>query len=249
MIRTVKQFFYGAIFVLIIFSLIYFLYKAFFSRPTCFDHKQNQGEEGVDCGGPCPKICLPLNFRDIETNFVKFLKVNNKIILLAQIQNPNSEVGVSNFDYQFNVLDQNKNIVKTINNSSFIYAEEIKYLTEFLDEKEIPNIASVELKILNPNWTKAFNFRRPDLRLLNKNIFEKDNLINLNGKIINNDFVGFENINILVNFYNQGNWIGSSKTIINNILPQEIKEFNVVFPKNYDFNNLEAEVVIEAKRK
>ena len=26
---------------------------------TCFDLVQNQGETGVDCGGPCPNICLP----------------------------------------------------------------------------------------------------------------------------------------------------------------------------------------------
>ena len=29
------------------------LYKA----PTCFDGKQNQGEGGIDCGGPCVKLC------------------------------------------------------------------------------------------------------------------------------------------------------------------------------------------------
>src|SRR3989344_885682 len=26
---------------------------------TCSDKKQNQGEQGIDCGGPCPGICLP----------------------------------------------------------------------------------------------------------------------------------------------------------------------------------------------
>ena len=27
-------------------------------EPTCFDRIQNQGEEGIDCGGPC-EPCLP----------------------------------------------------------------------------------------------------------------------------------------------------------------------------------------------
>ncbi|HTM43852.1 MAG TPA: hypothetical protein VL137_02795 [Polyangiaceae bacterium] len=28
-----------------------------FKRSTCTDHKQNEGEGGVDCGGPCPNAC------------------------------------------------------------------------------------------------------------------------------------------------------------------------------------------------
>ncbi|MFT5973598.1 MAG: hypothetical protein ACI9A8_002369, partial [Cryomorphaceae bacterium] len=27
-------------------------------EPTCFDEVKNQGEVGIDCGGPCPD-CLP----------------------------------------------------------------------------------------------------------------------------------------------------------------------------------------------
>jgi hypothetical protein len=29
-------------------------------EPTCKDQAKNQGEEGVDCGGPCPIACPPL---------------------------------------------------------------------------------------------------------------------------------------------------------------------------------------------
>lgn len=248
--RYLKQIFYGAIFVLIIFSLIYAFYKIFYAQPSCFDGKQNQDEEGIDCGGPCAKICLPQNFRDIEINWVKFLKINNKIILLGQIQNPNSEIGASHFGYEFDILDSNKNIIKTISRDSFIYAEEIKYLVEFLDEREAPNINSVNLQIINPIWAKAIDFKRPNLKILDKKIEENSNndSIIVGGKIINNDFVVFKNINILVNFYIQGTWIGSSETIIDTISPKETKEFNVIFPQKTDVNNLKYEIVFEAKR-
>jgi hypothetical protein len=248
--RFFKQIFYGFIFTLIIIGLIYFFYKVFYSQPSCFDKKQNQGEEGIDCGGPCAKICLPQNFRDIEINWVKFLKINNKIILLAQIQNPNSEIAASYFDYKFDILDSNQNITKTIFSTSFIYAEEIKYLIEFLNEKDVTNINLVKLQILNPRWAKAVDFKRPNLKIIDKKIeinSDKD-FINVSGKIINNDFLVFKNINILINFYNQGIWVGSSKTIIDKISPRETREFNVIFPKKNDFNNLEYEIVFETKR-
>ncbi|MCS6789252.1 MAG: hypothetical protein NZ484_01660 [Patescibacteria group bacterium] len=249
--RKLKQIIYGLIFILIIFSLIYFFYMSFGVRPSCFDGKKNQGEDGIDCGGPCQKICLSSNLRNVEINWVKFNIINNKLILLAQIKNPNNDFGIYNFDYKFNIFDKNKNLIKTINNNSFIYSEEIKYLIEFLDFYDIQNIDSVDLKILNPVWQKKDDFKRPILNVLDKNIYEKENNLNVFGKIINNDFVNFKNVNILVNFYNQGYWIGSSKTIINSIGPKEVKDFNVIFPKLKNISNIEdlqVEIVLEAKK-
>jgi hypothetical protein len=42
-------------------KLIYIYNKAkgYSSTPTCFDGIQNQGETGIDCGGPCPACCSP----------------------------------------------------------------------------------------------------------------------------------------------------------------------------------------------
>lgn len=248
-IRFLKQFIYGAIFVLIILGLVFWIYKSFYSKPSCFDNKQNQGELGIDCGGPCSQICLPSNLRNIEIDLTKFTILNDKIILFAKIKNPNSGFAVNNFDYQFNIFDQNKNIIKTINGNSFIYSEQIKYLVEFLNYKEAPNINSVDLKILNYSWTKGDNFRRPILNILDKNLVEKNNNLYIVGKIINNDFAVFNNINIIVNFYDKGIWIGSSKTVIDNISPKEIKEFNVIFPKQQNINNLDFEIIVDSKRK
>ena len=38
------------------------------AEATCFDGIQNQGEEGVDCGGPCPACGKYILHLDGETN-------------------------------------------------------------------------------------------------------------------------------------------------------------------------------------
>ena len=32
----------------------------FYKAPSCTDGVQNQGEQGVDCSGPCPYLCTAL---------------------------------------------------------------------------------------------------------------------------------------------------------------------------------------------
>ncbi|MDP3917450.1 MAG: hypothetical protein Q8Q42_04170 [Nanoarchaeota archaeon] len=34
--------------------------------PTCSDNVENQGEEGIDCGGPCPVSCIDISMTDLD---------------------------------------------------------------------------------------------------------------------------------------------------------------------------------------
>jgi hypothetical protein len=227
----IKQIFYGTIFLGIFILIIGAIYFVFKSEPSCFDNKKNQGEEGIDCGGPCQKICLPENFRNIEVLETKFINVSNNLILLAKIQNPNREIAAQNFDYNFNLFDQNNNLIKNVSGSSFIYAEEIKYIIEFIEDNNLSKqIKNINLEIKNPNFVKAESFKKPNLKILNQDKKQiNENTIQISGKIINNDFIEFNNVKIVTNFYKNNDWIGSSQTIINSILPQEIKDFKINF--------------------
>ena len=41
-----------------IFVTTVFLFFLLYETPTCFDGKQNQEEIGIDCGGPCVRLCV-----------------------------------------------------------------------------------------------------------------------------------------------------------------------------------------------
>lgn len=245
--RTLKQISYLLFFLLVFLAVGYVLYLFFKVGPTCFDGKKNQGEEGVDCGGPCVKICLPEDFKEIQISNVQFLNLGNKTILLAKILNPNSSIAAWRFNYEFTLLGTNDLILKKITGQSFIYAGEIKYLNAILNEN-LSNINQVKLEISNPLWIKSEYFLRPKINLLTKEVLNQNGIIYVNGKIINNDFVNFLNIKILVNFYKQNKWIGSSETMISQLKPSEILPFKVLFPQDIKLNDLETEILIEAKR-
>ena len=62
--RTVKQIVIIIFFLAIVFVIGFLFYKVFLEHsPTCFDGIQNQGEIGIDCEGPCEKICQSVNDR------------------------------------------------------------------------------------------------------------------------------------------------------------------------------------------
>ena len=86
----------------------YFLFR---TKPTCTDKIQNQGEERVDCGGPCSRC--------EETPIIEDLRISEKGLIpeesakydaLVRITNPNAQFGVAVFEYAFNLLDEIQSI-------------------------------------------------------------------------------------------------------------------------------------------
>jgi len=248
-VRVFKQIFYGFIFLIIIIGLLTFFYFIFKPKPSCFDGKKNQGEEGIDCGGPCSQVCFPPDFRNVEVLWTKLLDAKSQLILVAKIQNPNSDLASDSFDYKFNILS-NGVVLKTIQGKSFIYAEEIKYIEEFINKDSIINIDDLEIEFIikNVNWVKSKNFSKPKIDLISKDIQLKDDFNYLIGRIKNNDFVSLNNVQILVNVYDNKLLILNSKTLIDNISPAETKNFQIIFPKNIDISKYTLEIIIEAKR-
>lgn len=60
----------------------------FYKVPTCTDQKQNQDEEGIDCGGSCARICTVQVAQPIVL-FARPLSVQGRTDVIAYIQNPN----------------------------------------------------------------------------------------------------------------------------------------------------------------
>lgn len=169
--RLFKQLVFGLLF-LAIFSGIgtgfYFWLKP---APTCFDHKKNQGEEDVDCGGPCPsceiKTLAPLALKRV----IQIPVSTGKYDLGALIFNPNANWGVKTFDYKFIVygpLDKKTEII----GASFILPAEEKWI--ILPNQNINfNVLKVDFEIGEisaVNWAKPESEILPSGKLLETNI-------------------------------------------------------------------------------
>ncbi len=80
-------------------------FKIFYKAPTCSDGIQNQGEQGIDCGGPCRTLCqssfLPAVIVWTDTQMISPGLYN----LAAYIENPNITGAAVNVPYEFSVYD------------------------------------------------------------------------------------------------------------------------------------------------
>lgn len=163
--RRIKQIIFGilyACFFLLVVSGIYFLFLK--PTPSCFDNKQNGDETGVDCGGSCIP-CEQKYAQPLKENWIKnFSNGENKIILVAEIKNPNLNYAASDFVYTFDVFNKGGYKILTAPDHSFIYTSELKYLLQPIDMK--PNdFGRAELGFSNYVWKSKNDFLKPNVVL------------------------------------------------------------------------------------
>lgn len=107
-----RQALYFSFVLLIIFGLGVFVWLNI-SAPTCSDNKQNQGEDGIDCGEPCGKECL----REIKEPIVLWsqaLKVGEGVYDAAAVAvNQNLFLSAPSAKYQFKLYDKNNVLIAT----------------------------------------------------------------------------------------------------------------------------------------
>ncbi|HBB56958.1 TPA: hypothetical protein DEW47_03775 [Patescibacteria group bacterium] len=113
-----RQLFYFLIFFLII-AGIGGLFAIKITAPTCDDDKQNQNEEGVDCGGSCSKMCLG-DIKDLVSIWVRPLKVENgNYDVVAMVENRNLSLVSEAIKYQFKLYDKNNVLVAVKSGQTF----------------------------------------------------------------------------------------------------------------------------------
>ena len=98
-----------AAFVAIVF--IATLYKA----PSCADTVQNQGEAGIDCGGPCPYLCVAgeqpptvlftQSFTDVTTG---------RTVVVASVENKNMKAAAKNVPYHMTLYGTNQTLIQSV---------------------------------------------------------------------------------------------------------------------------------------
>ncbi len=81
-------------------SLLFFTYHtAFYRAPSCTDGIQNQGEAGIDCGGPCQYLCST-HVQPPTAQFVRPLaNGGNRTDIIAYIDNPNPAAAAAGATY------------------------------------------------------------------------------------------------------------------------------------------------------
>lgn len=232
--RTVIIFIYLAIFFLSGWLVYLWLKPA----PTCTDGKQNQNEQGIDCGGTCQKQCEKVfKAQDLiikEKFFVSGGPGNYDVMM--RVSNSNNQLGGSNFSYEFSLKDASGNVLAKRSGRSFVLPVESKYIIETgIETSTAPQ--SVDVSIIDLKWTEFFDYERPELNIYNKRydlISSGIGYSEAKGLLRNESAFDFDSVKINVVLRDEnGQPIAFNKTEMNTINSGEQRDFRMLWPVNF----------------
>lgn len=208
--------------------------------PSCFDDKQNQKEEGVDCGGPCSACATEIIGKDLvvkDTHVV--YGGEGKYDVVANIHNPNALYGGENVYYTLEIMDASGSVLDTRSGMGFILPNENKYIVELgLTSSRKPSrvVASVE----RVDWVKFTDFDSPQILITNKKIGLDESGVyyaRAFGLVSNKSPYDFHDVTInIILLDERGMPIAAGKTTQRTLDADEKRDFDFVWPHPFPGN-------------
>lgn len=129
--------------------LIAVLYKT----PTCSDNVRNQGEVGVDCGGPCQYLCSS----QVLPPTILFSKALDnglgRIDLIASVQNKNISAGAKNVPYHVTLYSSDQSLIREFDGT-------IDLPAGATEPVYVPGVATIKEKVIGAFLAIASNAPR-----------------------------------------------------------------------------------------
>jgi len=217
-------------------------YYYFFVRipVSCSDNIQNQGELGVDCGGPCAKVCeseaLPLS-----VEWVRPFKISpGKYDAAALVVNRNTNFGILKFNYKLTLYDNNNVHVAERSGSIFLNPNEKALVFESgLDTGQrdaVRAFIEYDKAEVSANWVRTGDLSgKPKLSVAMEKVTEGATPT-VSADIINDNPVDVGNINVSVVVYDADDNAMAVSTTFIDVLPRNQTQ-SVVFTWPAPFNS------------
>lgn len=237
MSRSLKKSIYGAFYVLVLVLVVFIVYQSKLKpEQTCFDNIKNQNEEDVDCGGLCVQRCDILRLKPpTQEGAVRiFPLASGQVILLAEIKNPNTDYGISQFSYIFNIYGDEYIILETIKGTTSLYPGEKKYLYTPDATKTIDIILDARIEFSGIEWKRASEYVKPAVSAPQNVTTEIDDArARVSGNIYNQSALMLKNVNIVAILADKfDNELLAAQTFIDRLDGFSKKEFLVLFPRD-----------------
>lgn len=207
----------------------------FYTPATCFDGKQNQGELGVDCGGPCSLVCE--NVATVPTlKWARVFKIKDGVFsAFAYVQNPNKDAGSFAVPYEVKLYDSKNVLVYSHENSFYLPSGRSIGVLEAnlrLGDRE-PVRADFDIFDEKIVWQKEI--------IDPIEIYERSSVIKnetagvkVNAEFVNRGTEIISNLNVVAIVYDGfNNALGASKTVIETFNPAGVEDLVFVWPEDF----------------
>jgi len=223
------------LFVFVIILAI-FLFTVFNKTPTCSDGIKNQGETGIDCGGPCNILCRAEYTNPVIIWGPRWAKVlsSGTYNFLTYAQNPNIGAGAYNVSYSLKIYDKQDILLyqKTgttyipPNNNFVIFENNIN-----LNDK-IPFRAKFEF-VGDPIWQKMDSLES-NITAVSKNLVNENTKPKLLVTMKNSSLKSIDNIEEIAILYDENNnAVAFSRTKIDSVEKDSTADIVFTWPEKF----------------
>ena len=227
--RAKRQLAYFSVFALAFILIVGGIIWLFWPDATCFDKRQNQNEEGVDCGGVCGGKCLG-HVENVHVLWTRFFEIENGFYdVAALIENPNVFAGTKEFVYRFKLHDQDNILIAIREGRTFINPQErfVAFESHIRTLTRIPFRASIEIDPIS--WERGEG-RKPDIVSFGYKLI-REPFGRLEATLRNNDIFDVENIEAVAILLDASeNAIAVSRTIVESIADESEKGIGFTWP-------------------
>lgn len=205
-----------------------------YESPSCTDGRQNQGETGVDKGGPCPL----LDERSLSPSSVLwsrgFSVRDGTYSVIAYIENPNGEAGVRSVAYRFSLYDERNILVAVREGNTFILPGGITPVFDGGIDTGNRLVSRTYFEFLDsPVWERMENPAKvlvvQNKQMTNTSVSPRLTAVARNGSVADVVNVSF----IAAVFDSAGNVFAASRTLVPEIAGGESAEIVFTWPEPF----------------
>jgi hypothetical protein len=223
-----KLLYFGIFVAVIVIGIGVPIFTLVYEKPTCFDNKQNQNEQGIDCGGTCIKLCKNLQLQPVVRWQQAFNVGERLYTAVAYINNANLNAEALDVPYTFTLYDAQNVVITTRKGTIDIPPGKNFAVIE-------PNITlsdKIPVRTLfefGPEYSWKLITKKPPLLTVEDQVWsDTDTAPRITAQIINSTFEDIERVDVAVIVYDeQKNAFAASKTYITNL--QSESKRDIVF--------------------
>ncbi len=232
--RGFKKFLYGLLYAAIAVFVVWWWYAAHFApAPSCSDGVENQGETGIDCGGPCTpcafKQLSPLQAGDAEL----FKTDGGDVAVVGVLTNPNASYD-GTASYTVSVAGERGDEVASALATVRVPAGGVWYTYDtFREGNESMTAASVRIQDTVWGAANAPAVGGSAVSASSSLIDIEDGRVVVHGTVTNQGLASAQHIDIIAVISDANGFpLFASKTFIEALGGGNSENFTILFPQN-----------------
>ena len=191
-------------------------YRVLSVPATCSDRTQNQGEVGIDCGGPCSLLCTSQIQEPIISWKRIFPVADGAYNFVAYIENPNTNAGAEHVGYRIRVSNAEDMTIYERYGNTVIPARRSLPIVETGMSLGGEKPSQVEFKLDKNIVWKTENEKATPLLVSNILLKDASSTPRLTAIVDNKNENSYQNVEVVALLYDEkGNAIGASRTFVN----------------------------------